>query len=70
MTFHTHLILPVPDVNADATLSAFPTGNRSVTLGEELGTLFTDALFASWFTLSSVVFLCKGRFCGIRTPKK
>ena len=49
MTFPTHPIPLVPDATAAATLAAFPGGNRSVPLREELGTLFTDAMFAPWF---------------------
>jgi len=48
MTFHTHPIPPIPDATATATLAAFPKGNRSVTLREELGILFRDDLFADW----------------------
>jgi transposase len=49
MTFHAHPVPPVPDATAAATLAAFPNGNPYVSLREELGTLFTDELFADWF---------------------
>jgi transposase len=49
MTFHPHPVPPVPDATAAATLTAFPNGNPYVSLREEFGTLFTDALFADWF---------------------
>lgn len=49
MTFHAHPVPPVPDATAAATLAAFPNGNPYVILREELGTLFSDELFADWF---------------------
>jgi len=52
MTLHQHPVPPVPDATAATTLAAFPHGNISVTVREELGTLFTNAQFASWFAPS------------------
>lgn len=49
MTFHAHLVPPVADATAAATLAAFPKGNPDVSIREELGTLFSDSLFATWF---------------------
>lgn len=49
MTFHAPPVPPVPDATAAATIAAFPNGNPYLSLREELGTLFTDELFADWF---------------------
>jgi transposase len=49
VTFHAHPVPPVPDATAAATLAAFPNGNSYVSIRNELGTLFTDSLFADWF---------------------
>ena len=40
---------PVPEATARAAHAAFPKGNRYITLRDELGTVFTDEMFAHLF---------------------
>ncbi len=40
---------PVPEATARAARAAFPKGNRYITLRDELGTVFTDEMFAHLF---------------------
>lgn len=45
----SQLTPPVPEATARAARAAFPKGNRYITLQDELGTVFTDAMFAHLF---------------------
>jgi hypothetical protein len=49
MTLHPHPVPPVPDATAAAIEAAFPKGNPYIDLQAELGTLYSDAMFASLF---------------------
>lgn len=49
MTLDLHPIPPVPDATAAAAEAIFPDGNLYMTIRDELGTIFTDTQFASWF---------------------
>lgn len=42
-------IPPVPEITARAARAAFPKGHRYLTLRDELGTIFTDNMFADLF---------------------
>ena len=52
MSFHPHVIEPVPDETARVAHAAFPTGHPSLTFRDVLGTIFQDedftALFPAW----------------------
>lgn len=50
MTFHRQTVPPVPDATAAAALAVFRKGHPYLTLRDELGTIFTDAHFAEWFS--------------------
>lgn len=42
-------VLPIPEETARAAHAAFPRGDRYLTLRDELGTVFDDAMFAHLF---------------------
>jgi len=49
MSLHLHAIGPVPEDTARVARAAFKKGNRYLRLRDELGTLYTDELFAPLF---------------------
>jgi transposase len=46
MSLHTQPVPPVPEETARIARAAFPNGNSLLTLRDELGTIFSDQLFA------------------------
>jgi transposase len=50
MTLHVQPIPSVPDATAAAAHAIFPDGNVYMTIRDQLGTIFTDAQFAPWFS--------------------
>ena len=49
MSLHPHIIEPVPDETARIARAAFPKGNPSLTLRDQLGTIFQDEDFVTLF---------------------
>ncbi len=45
-----NVIAPVPSETARVARAAFPAGHRYLRLADELGTLFTDALFITLYS--------------------
>ena len=51
MSLQPREIAPVPEDTQRVARAAFPKGNRSVRLRDEIGTIFDDPLFAPWFPI-------------------